>query len=274
MFGEATAQSRCQTLLCIALTSNWKNQFLEVKVHGPHAAPHSCSDVNDSYSVILCTSLLPLILLLGTLRKPFQSSNLNSETVFGSLNRGNACTYTYVVLRYGLIIFTVFSNSTFCDNAKYSGTRVYSTSISPIQWSETRFWGQTVYVAVYGLHRLFKSVADKNPQNIEPHQGVSDKDATTGGRTPQIWMDQSNFFDEECDYRYVTHCSARNWVYHPYFVLYNNLYIDQGIGPQLWKLSCAPAGVVRTAKSKPQNTRYNDRPTICTSQTFSDPCIV
>ena len=23
--------------------------------------------------------------------------------------------------------------------------------------------------------------------------------------------------------RYVTHCSARNWVYHPYFVLYNNL---------------------------------------------------
>jgi len=211
MFGEATAQSRCQTLLCIALTSNWKNQFLEVKVHGPHAAPHSCSDVNDSYSVILCTSLLPLILLLGTLRKPFQSSNLNSETV---------------------------------------------------------------YVAVYGLHRLFKSVADKNPQNIEPHQGVSDKDATTGGRTPQIWMDQSNFFDEECDYRYVTHCSARNWVYHPYFVLYNNLYIDQGIGPQLWKLSCAPAGVVRTAKSKPQNTRYNDRPTICTSQTFSDPCIV
>jgi len=31
-------------------------------------------------------------------------------------------------------------------------------------------------------------------------------------------------------------CSARNWIYHPYFVLYNNL--DQGIGPQLWKHGC------------------------------------
>jgi len=30
------------------------------------------------------------------------------------------------------------------------------------------------------------------------------------------------------DYHYATDCSARNWVYHPYFVLYNNL--DQGIG--------------------------------------------
>jgi len=39
------------------------------------------------------------------------------------------------------------------------------------------------------------------------------------------------FFDEECDYRHVTACSARNWVYHPYFVLYSNL--DQEIGPQL-----------------------------------------
>ena len=38
-------------------------------------------------------------------------------------------------------------------------------------------------------------------------------------------------FDDECDYRYVTDCSPRNWVYHPYFVLYNN--VDQGIGPQL-----------------------------------------
>jgi len=36
-------------------------------------------------------------------------------------------------------------------------------------------------------------------------------------------MDYPNFFDEECDYRYVTDCSVRNWVYHPYFVLYNNL---------------------------------------------------
>jgi len=29
-------------------------------------------------------------------------------------------------------------------------------------------------------------------------------------------------FDEECDYCYITDCSARNWVYHPYFVPYNN----------------------------------------------------
>jgi len=63
--------------------------------------------------------------------------------------------------------------------------------------------------------------------------------ATTGGRrsgppSPQKknWTDHPNFFDEECislcDYRYVTDYSPRNWVYHPYFVLYNNL--DQGIG--------------------------------------------
>ena len=65
---------------------------------------------------------------------------------------------------------------------------------------------------------------------------VLGKGATTGrsggGSGPQkIWTDHPNFFDEESDYRYVTDCSARNWVYYPYFVLYNNL--DQGIGPQL-----------------------------------------
>ena len=44
--------------------------------------------------------------------------------------------------------------------------------------------------------------------------------------------------DEECDYRYVTVCSARNWVYHPYFVLYNNL--DQGIVPPTLKTWLRP----------------------------------
>ena len=35
-----------------------------------------------------------------------------------------------------------------------------------------------------------------------------------GVRTPPpIWTDHPNFLDEECDYRYVTHWSARNWVY-------------------------------------------------------------
>ena len=65
------------------------------------------------------------------------------------------------------------------------------------------------------------------------------KGATTGGGLggsdppPQQknGTDHPNFFDAECDYRYVTDCSARSWVYmyHPYFVLYNNL--DQEIGP-------------------------------------------
>ena len=71
----------------------------------------------------------------------------------------------------------------------------------------------------------------------------NDKGATTGGlggvRTlPKIWTDHPNFLDEECDYRYVTECSARNWVYHPYFVLYNNL--DHGIGPPTLKMWLHP----------------------------------
>jgi len=73
------------------------------------------------------------------------------------------------------------------------------------------------------------------------------KGATTGARgsgPPKIWTDHPDFFDEECDYRYVTDCSPRHWVYHPYFVLYNNL--DQGIGPpQLSKRGCAPARELR-----------------------------
>jgi len=74
--------------------------------------------------------------------------------------------------------------------------------------------------------------------------GIAAKGATTGGcleegvRTPQIWTDHPNFFDEECDCRYVTACSPRNWVYHPYFVLYNNL--DQGIGPPTLKTWLRP----------------------------------
>ena len=59
-----------------------------------------------------------------------------------------------------------------------------------------------------------------------------------GLRTPKIWMDHPNFLGEECDYRYITHCSARNWVYHSYFVLYNIL--DQGIGPPTLKTWLRP----------------------------------
>jgi len=62
-----------------------------------------------------------------------------------------------------------------------------------------------------------------------------------GGRTSppkKNWTDHPNFFDEECDYRYVTNCSARNWVCHPYFVLYNNL--EQEIGPPTLKTWLRP----------------------------------
>ena len=41
-------------------------------------------------------------------------------------------------------------------------------------------------------------------------------------------------------------CSPRNWVYHPYFVLYNNL--DQGIGPPTLKTWLRPCtGTWKTA---------------------------
>ena len=49
------------------------------------------------------------------------------------------------------------------------------------------------------------------------------KGATTRGvlTPPKKKMDGSpQLFDEGCDYGYVTDCSSRNWVYHPYFVLY------------------------------------------------------
>ena len=41
----------------------------------------------------------------------------------------------------------------------------------------------------------------------------------------------------------AAHCSARNWLNHPYFVLYNNL--DQGIGPptlKTWLRPCLRPG--------------------------------
>jgi len=70
-----------------------------------------------------------------------------------------------------------------------------------------------------------------------------------GGPDPQkIWTGHPNFLDEECDYRYVTHCSARNWVYHPY-VLYNNL--DQGIGPPTLKTWLRP-WIHVTSSTKPE----------------------
>jgi len=54
------------------------------------------------------------------------------------------------------------------------------------------------------------------------------KDATIGGLggpDPQKFGRTTPTFYAAAD------CSARNWVYRPYFVMYSNL--DQGIGPQL-----------------------------------------
>jgi len=52
-----------------------------------------------------------------------------------------------------------------------------------------------------------------------------------GGRTTPTFLMKS-------DYRYVTACSAQNWIYHPHFVLYNNL--DQEIGPPTLKTWLRP----------------------------------
>jgi len=71
-------------------------------------------------------------------------------------------------------------------------------------------------VPVYLRHISFLPIKDNKNLQGRNHWGL-------GVRTPKIWMDYPDFFDEECDYRYVTDCSPRNWVYHPYFVLYNNL---------------------------------------------------
>jgi len=41
-------------------------------------------------------------------------------------------------------------------------------------------------------------------------------------------------------------CIARNWVYHPYFVLYNNL--DHGIGPPTLKTWLRPCKLVKDSE--------------------------
>ena len=82
----------------------------------------------------------------------------------------------------------------------------------------------------------------------------------SGSPPPKKKLDgPPQLFDEECDYRYVTHCSARNWVYHPYFVLYNNL--DQGIGPptlKTWLRPCARGAVTGNARSPKVDRRTGE----------------
>jgi len=100
--------------------------------------------------------------------------------------------------------------------------------------------------AIYPKDSIPAQVEQENRGGTGWHKFIC-KVATTGGfggsGPPKIWTDHPNFFDEECDYRYVTDCSARNWVYHPYFVLYNNL--DQGIGPPTLKAWLRPCSSVK-----------------------------
>jgi len=65
---------------------------------------------------------------------------------------------------------------------------------------------------------------------------IHNKGATTGGSEgsgprPKFGRTTPTFY-------VAAHCSARNWLYHPYFVLYNNL--DQGIGPRNFENVVAP----------------------------------
>jgi len=56
------------------------------------------------------------------------------------------------------------------------------------------------------------------------------KGATTGGGGWGVGT-PAKFGRTTPTFYVPAHCSARNWLYHPYFVLYNSL--RQGIGPQL-----------------------------------------
>jgi len=113
-------------------------------------------------------------------------------------------------------------------------TAISETTDRTGQRSDSDSIGQTVLETVVQnsfLHLCRRRRRRHRVKQGRNHWGVG------GPGPPKIWTDHPNFFDEECDYRYITYCSARNWVYHTYFVLYNNL--DQGIGPQLQERGCA-----------------------------------
>jgi len=73
-------------------------------------------------------------------------------------------------------------------------------------------------------------------------------------QTPKIWTDHPNFFDEECDYCYVTDCSPR---YHPYFVLHNNS--EQGIGPPTLKIAPMCAQKLTASRHQAPNQKKTNR---------------
>jgi len=86
------------------------------------------------------------------------------------------------------------------------------------------------------------------------------------------WTDHPNFFDEECDYRYTTDCTARNWVYHPHFVLYNNLY--QGIGPPNFENVVAPLSLSSLRSSVITSKRTGTRALSIACLTSQHHCFV
>ena len=106
------------------------------------------------------------------------------------------------------------SRSVYCRTDKYShwwhkplrchaAVDVVCVSLGP--WSATIHHPKHVRF-VFTARRIFNAYYARAQQL-----------GAVGARTPKIWMDHPNFFDEECDDRYVTDCSARNWVYHPVF---------------------------------------------------------
>ena len=83
----------------------------------------------------------------------------------------------------------------------------------------------TIITAVFSL--CYKTLLyQEHRQTV----AVSTKGATTGGSEGP---DPPKFGRTTPTFYAAADCSARNWVYHPYFVLYNNL--NRGIGPPTLK---------------------------------------
>ena len=100
--------------------------------------------------------------------------------------------------------------------------------------------------------RLVKSIAVRvgpllagRSREFLPNTSVARKGAATGGirrvRTPppkKMWTDHPNFFDDDCDYRYVTQCTKLGIASVFCYVLWNWT-------PQLLKRGCALGGSCR-----------------------------
>jgi len=90
---------------------------------------------------------------------------------------------------------------------------------------------RTVYTEVYEpLYRLVYGNPSSSCRSRTPAKR-SRAHATTGGSRGSDPPPKKKIGRTTPTFYVAADCSARNWVYHPHFVLYNNL--DQGIGPQL-----------------------------------------